>query len=92
MIPDDFPPVVYVPCLIGASGEGLNVMLRTTTDGRTALLAYSALDRLRAGAGGDVRWALLSIADLQAVHNESPYDVLYLDLRIPEGERGGVVA
>lgn len=92
MIPKDFPPVVYVPCLAGESAGSLNVMLRTTTDGRIALLAYSALDRLRAGAGEDVPWVLLTIADLQSVHDRSPYDVLYLDLRVPPEARGGVPA
>ncbi|GAA3808868.1 SAV_915 family protein [Cellulomonas soli] len=61
--------------------------LRTTKDGRIALLAYTALDRLRAGAGS-VPWALLSIAQLQKVHDVSPYDVIYLDVRIPEEHRG----
>lgn len=87
MIPDDFPPVVYVPCLPDRSRAAASVTLRTTADGRTALLAYSALDRLRAGAGTDVPWALLSVQDLQHLHDESPYDVLYLDLRIPESAR-----
>ena len=62
------------------------VYLRTTKDGRTALLAYSALDRLTAGAG-DVPWALMTVPDLQRVHDETAYDVLYLDVRIPEQHR-----
>jgi len=92
VVPRDFPPVVYVPCLAGESAGSLNVMLRSTTDGRTALLAYSALDRLRSGAGEDVPWVLLTIADLQDVCDRSPYDVLYLDLRVPLEARGGVPA
>jgi len=87
----DFPPVVYVPCLDGAEPGSLNVALRRTNDGRTALLAYSALDRLRAGAG-DVPWALLTIADLQRVHDTTPYDAIYMDIRIPPEAQGSVPA
>jgi hypothetical protein len=61
-------------------------VLRRTRDDRTALLVYSALDRLRAGAG-DVPWALLTPDDLQRVKDETPYDVIYPDLRIPEDQR-----
>lgn len=92
VIPKDFPPVVYVPCLVDPATGSMNVMLRTTTDGRAALLAYSAFDRLHAGAGADIPWALLSIEDLQRVHDEIPYDVLYLDLRIPQEARSGAVS
>ena len=81
------PPVVYVPCLVDPGTGAERVHLRTTKDGRTALLAYSALDRLVAGAG-EVPWALMTVPDLQRVHDESPYDVLYLDVRIPEQQRG----
>lgn len=81
-----FPPVVYVPCLVDPDTGTERVHLRTTKDGRTALLAYSALDRLVAGAG-DVPWAVMTVPDLQRVHDTSPYDVLYLDIRIPEQQR-----
>lgn len=87
MIPDDFPPVVYVPCVPVVSRAEASACLRTTADGRTALLAYSALDRLHAGAGRDVPWALMTIQDLQDLHDEHPFDVLYMDLKIPEHAR-----
>jgi len=83
--PHSTPPVFYVPCTTDASG-GLRVTLRTTNDGRVALLVYTALDRLLAGAG-DVPWALLSLADLERVKRESPFDVVYQDLRIPAEHR-----
>ncbi|MBI9113439.1 SAV_915 family protein [Sanguibacter suaedae] len=89
MTPADLPPVVYVPCFADDDGQVTAVQLRTTADGRTALLAYSALDRLKAGAG-DVPWVLLTIEDLQRVHDREPYDVLYMDLRIPEHARAAV--
>ena len=92
MLPKDFPPVVYVPCSTDADTGAMSVTLRVTTDGRTALLAYSALDRLRKGAGEDVAWALLTIEDLQRVYEETPYEVLYMDMRIPESARAGAAS
>lgn len=82
---NEVQPAYYVPCVADSDGE-LRVALRTTKDGRTALLIYSALDRLRAGAGS-VPWALLTLADLQRVKDETPYDVIYQDLRIPDEHR-----
>lgn len=82
---NEVQPAYYVPCVSDADGQ-LRVTLRTTNDGRTALLVYSALDRLRAGAG-EVPWALLTLADLQQVKDETPYDVIYQDLRIPDEHR-----
>lgn len=83
----EMPPVIYVPCTNEQSADELHVTLRSTKDGRTALIGYTALDRLKSGAG-DVPWALLSVAQLQNVHELSPYDVIYLDVRIPEEHRG----
>ena len=83
--PSPTPPVFYVPCTTDSSG-GQRVTLRRTNDGRVALLVYTALDRLLAGAG-DVPWALLTLVDLQRVKDESPFDVIYQDLRIPEEHR-----
>lgn len=82
---NEVQPAYYVPCLADGDGQ-LRVALRTTKDGRTALLVYSALDRLRAGAG-DVPWALLTLADLQRVKDGTPFDVIYQDLRIPDEHR-----
>lgn len=78
-------PAYYVPCSTSDDGQ-LCVTLRRTSDGRTALLVYSALDRLHAGAGR-VPWALISVPELQKVKRRSPFDVIYQDLRIPEEYR-----
>ena len=78
-------PAYYVPCSTGHDGQ-LRVTLRRTIDGRTALLVYSALDRLYAGAGR-VPWALISVPELQNIKHRSPFDVIYQDLRIPEEYR-----
>lgn len=81
----ELQPAYYVPCFTDGDGV-LRVMLRETRDGRVALIVYSALDRLRAGAGG-VPWAFLTLAQLQAVKDESPFDVIYQDIRIPDDKR-----
>ena len=79
----EFPPVFYVPCTPDAATGQFRVTLRRTKDDRVALLGYTALDRLRAGAG-ETQWALLNVAELQKVHDETPYDVIFLDVRIPD--------
>lgn len=48
------PPVVYVPCVIDEHDER-KLALRTTKDGRLALLVCTALDRLL-DLAGDVPW------------------------------------
>jgi len=52
-----FPPVGYVPCEQSGSGdEDLRIDLRRTGDGRSALLVYSALDRLVSCCGEYQPW------------------------------------
>lgn len=76
-----FPPVVYVPTTTPKGDDEARLELVELVDGRTALFAYSAMDRLdefyRAGAP----WVLLTVAQLQQLHEASPYDVLFLDRR-----------
>jgi hypothetical protein len=43
--------VVYIPCAPAPSADELIIDLRATRDGRLALLAYSAMDRLVAHCG-----------------------------------------
>ena len=51
------PPVVYLPCR--TPGEwGAEVEMRRTKDGRVALLAYTALDRLADCMGPHQPWIL----------------------------------
>ncbi|GHJ58844.1 hypothetical protein NOK12_13620 [Nocardioides sp. OK12] len=74
------PPVVYAPTVEHADGSPRLAMHRTH-DGRVALFVYSALDRLADFYDADSAWVLLSVADLQAAHDQAPYDLLYLDKR-----------
>lgn len=92
-IPKDYPPVVYVPCVRAVTDPAdLEVVYRTTRDGRTALLVYSALDRLHRCAGEDQPWFVLATAQLQLLHDVRPFDLVLLDLVVPEEQRLGARA
>lgn len=87
-LPRDFPPVVYVPCLKDVADPAeLEVLYRETRDGRTALLVYSALDRLRACNGEHQPWFLIPTTGLAALHANRPFDLVLLDVLVPEHER-----
>lgn len=74
------PPVVYVPTTGPVDEQGeVRLELAQLADGRTALFAYSALDRLLDLYRPDAPWVLLTVADLQRAHDAVPYDLLLLD-------------
>lgn len=79
------PPVLYVPTdgTTTESGDA-RIALRTTRDGRTALLAYTALDRLVTCCGAEQPWLLVPTERLSEINATQAYDVVYLDLAIPE--------
>lgn len=87
-IPENFPPVLYVPCeeSVGTVATA-TVRLRTTRDGRSALLVYSALDRLRTCLGPDEPWMVVPTEQLVSVRESSPFDLVLLDVVVPERER-----
>ncbi len=60
------PPVVYLPVREHPEG-GSYPEVRPLTDGRTALLAYTALDRLADACGAGQPWVLFHTAQLGAV-------------------------
>jgi hypothetical protein len=82
------PPVLYVPCASEEVDEdGPSLDMRRTRDGRTALLVYTALDRLVDCCGELQPWVLVETGKLDAINDAQPYDVIYMDMRIPESER-----
>lgn len=88
--PDRLPPIVYVPCVEHVSDiEDVEFAYRRTNDGRMALLAYTALDRLHDRAGEDQPWVLMPAQAMQVLYAEQPWDLLLLDLDIPEEHRWG---
>jgi hypothetical protein len=80
--------VLYLPTVADvADSASAEVALRRTRDGRIALLAYSALDRLRYCCGADQPWILLSVQDVDGLYARQPYDLLFLDVVIPPERR-----
>lgn len=76
-----FPPVVYVPTAPPDEAGETRLELAQLADGRIALFTYSAMDRLAEFYRADASWVLLTVADLQRLREESPYDLIYLDRR-----------
>lgn len=91
MVTDDggepaFPPTVFVPSARVRPGDAeLSLELRTLADGRTALLAYSTLDRLVDGCGPAQPWASIRADRLSELREH--FDVVLVDAELPEGLR-----
>ncbi|WP_308189418.1 SAV_915 family protein [Rhodococcus pyridinivorans] len=84
----EFPPIVYLPCEESVSSPvDAVVEVHTTQDGRTALLAYSALDRFRKCCGSRKPWVAVPYATLEALHTASPFDLVLLDIVMPDALR-----
>jgi hypothetical protein len=84
------PPVLYVPCVEHVVEiDGLQLEYRQTSDGKVAFMAYTALDRLRDSCGVDQPWVMLPLAAVRALYTDRPWDVLLLDLHVPEEHRWG---
>lgn len=81
----DLPPVLYVPCVEDvADAADARIEYRTTLDGRVAVLAYTALDRLVAACGDGQPWILLPTARFAAMRQARHYDLVLLDIEMPE--------
>jgi len=76
----DFPPFVYVPTTSEDEPAARRVLMHRVEDGRTALYVYSAIDRLHDFYLPDSSWVVCDVAALQRVHDETPYDLLFLDV------------
>lgn len=88
-VPTGFPPVVYLPCAEHVAEPQLaTIQMRQTKDGRVALLAYSALDRLHTCCGAGQPWLLTATTSLEGLHAQQPFDLLLLDMVVPEEHRG----
>lgn len=82
------PPILYVPCESTTTPQGqAKLSLRRTKDGRTALLAYTALDRLVRCCGAEQPWVVVPTDQLDEINATQSYDVVYLDLPVPEHDR-----
>jgi hypothetical protein len=92
-IPTNYPPILYIPCAEHVQDpDDLRVSYQTTKDGRVALLVYSALDRLITCCGDDQPWFTLPTANLQTLYDVQAFDLVLLDLMVPEHSRAGLRA
>lgn len=87
------PPLVYVPCTSTKPMNGeLTFEMRQLSDGRLALPVYSALDRLVNSCGESQPWAAVPSTRLDEASASAPFDVIALDLEVPEEWRKDNVA
>ncbi|KQQ66616.1 MULTISPECIES: SAV_915 family protein [unclassified Microbacterium] len=91
--PPMVPPVLYLPLSVQSTPQEQAVEIRELKDGRRALLAYTALDRLLDLAGERQPWILLRTEELAQIKKSQPYDVVIFDLDIPASyRRDGAIA
>jgi hypothetical protein len=77
------PPIVYLPCALDEDGQVAEIKMVRLRDGRVALMAYSALDRLARACGEAHPWVLYDTARLEELRAIKPYDAAYLDVGLP---------
>ena len=77
------PPALYLPSTGASNTRGAEIELRQMRDGRVALLAYTALDRLARCLGPNQPWALYLTENLDQLEAVQSYDVIYLDTPVP---------
>lgn len=78
------PPALYLPSTGVPNAQGMEIELRRLRDGRMALLAYTAVDRLVKCMGPNQPWALFLTENLDALAKSQPFDVIMLDQRVPQ--------
>lgn len=77
------PPALYLPSTGASNTRGAKIELRQMRDGRVALLAYTALDRLARCLGPNQPWVLYPTENLDQLEAVQSYDVIYLDTPVP---------
>lgn len=82
------PPMLYVPVRNPAVRKEMVIDFLRLSDGRIALAAYTALDRLVRGCGERQPWAMIPTSALGEIDKYQPYDVVLLDVDL-RGEPAG---
>lgn len=77
------PPMLYLPTTGRGEGRFAEIEMRRMNDGRTALLAYTAMDRLLDLCGATQPWVLMETVRLGELEQTQPYDVIFLDMELP---------
>ena len=76
------PPMLYLPMVDHPEG-GQYAVVRALEDGRTGLLAYTALDRLADKCGTQQPWILVATSELGRIKDVQPFDVVAFDIDVP---------
>ena len=76
------PPMLYLPVQNDSEFEKA-VALRRLGDGRTGLIAFSALDRLVTACGDNQEWVLVHLSGLEEINEHTPFDTVMLDPPVP---------
>jgi hypothetical protein len=86
----EFPPFVYVPTTGEDDPATRRILMHKVEDGRTALYTYSAIDRLHRYYLPEASWVVCDVAALQRVHDETSYDLLFVDVDpgLRDGDEG----
>lgn len=83
------PPMVYLPVHDEPDLEKVAAM-RPLADGRIALLAFSALDRLIGACGPHQEWVVVHLSEITQIKQRTPFDAMVLDPAVPaEAIRNG---
>lgn len=77
------PRCCYLPVRELPEG-GLLAEVFDTTDGRRALLVYTALDRLLDACGKSQTWQLIETVALDAIQETQPFDIVAFDSELPQ--------
>jgi hypothetical protein len=81
------PPVVYLPVEMGPDGQVQDFKMLRLGDGRIALVAYTALDRLLDAWGDDQSWLLFETGKVDDIKQAKHFDLKLLDVEVPEHVR-----
>lgn len=72
------PPMLYLPTRARADGEQFPE-IRELPDGRRALVAFTALDRLAESCGPNQPWIVIPTESLGQVKDVQPFDLVTFD-------------
>lgn len=76
--------VWYVPCSPVESGaEQVQLEMRERDDGSTALLAYTTMERLVAGCGGQQPWIAVRPEEIELIQQQANFDLIAFDVELP---------
>lgn len=78
----ELPPVLYMPVRDGSTARP-EAEIRLLADGRTTILAYTALDRLIEGCGKSQPWVAIRTDELNGLRANLPFDVVSMDVDVP---------